>query len=418
MVLRSKLTIIFLSALVVGYGVLGEVVERAATRDDPYGELSTFTDVISKVRQDYVEDPDLQEAIFGALHGIMEVLDPYCSFVHGKIFQEVEQKIDTAVASPGILLTKRYGYTAVVSVRPSSPAEREGLRTGDLVVTIDGKTTRRMSLWEAQHRLMGPADTEVSLNVVRHRNQISEITLTKEVTPPAEVLARILEDGIGLLKISHFGAGVAASVRSHLKMLAASDVTGLVIDLRGNAEGDLSEAIQASDLFLEPGKTVVSVGDRDGKLIHHLALDEPMVRAKSIVILINAGTSGPAEVFTAALRDHGLAATVGERTNGYGSEQERFALEDGSMLLLTTRLYYRSSEKLLQQRSLARSGIAPDLRSPSENFVTNFYYEKEPEDLEKSPDEEFYRQLDKAIDEEQLKTAVEQVRVELVREAA
>ena len=418
MVLRSKLIIIFLSALIVAYGLLGGFVDRVVARDGPYRELSAFTDVISRVRQDYVAEPDMEGAIFGALHGMVEALDPYSSFVHGKIVREVGQNMDFAVASPGIVLTKRYGYATVVSVRPGSPAERESLRTGDLLEAIDGKTTSRMSLWEVQNRLLGPADSEVLLRVVRHRNQISDVKLIREVTPPADVAARILEEGIGLLTIPHLGTGVADRALGHLRMLMASDVAGLVIDLRGNGEGLLSEAIQISDFFLEPGKTVVSVRNRRGERAHHLALDEPTVRDTSIVVLIDGGTSGAAEVFAAALQDHDLAETVGERTNGYGSEQERFALEDGSMLLLSTRLYYRSNQKPLQGRTLTRSGIGPDVRSPSENFVTHFFYEKAPEDAEESLGEEFYGQLDKAIEAEQLETAVERVRSGALRKAA
>ena len=418
MVLRSKLIIIFLSALIVAYGLLGGLLERVVARDDPYRELSAFTDVISRVRQDYVEEPDMEGAIFGALHGMIEALDPYSSFVHGKICREVGQKRGSDMASPGLVLTKRYGYAAVVSVRPGSPAERESLRTGDLLEAIDGKTTSRMSLWEAQNRLLGAADTHVALRVVRHRNQISEVKLTREVTPRADVAARILEEGIGLLKIPHLGSGVADRARGHLKMLKASDMTGLIIDLRGNGEGLLSEAIRISDLFLKPGETVVSVRDRQGERVHHPALDEPTVSDTSIVVLIDGGTSGAAEVFAAALQDHDVAEMVGERTNGYGSEQERFALEDGSMLLLSTRVYYRSNQEPLQGRTLARSGVDPDLRSPSENFVTNFFYEKAPDDAEESLDEEFYSRLDLAIEAEQLKTAVERVRGGVLRKVA
>jgi carboxyl-terminal processing protease len=415
---RVKLTIILFSALILGYGLVGGMMKGVAAKDDVYADLSLFTDVLNKIKQDYVEAPDLQKAMTGALHGMMEALDPYSSFVDRETYQRLSRNRDEAVGSPGLILSKRFGYAYVVSVVPRSPAEKEGLRSGDLLESIDGRVTTQMSLWEAEKLLQGPLGTSVPVRVVRaRRTEPSEVRLVREELPALEVTARIVEEGIGLLQITHFEKGASESISSRLKMLESSGIQGLMIDLRGTALGDLQEMVKVADMFLPRGQKVVSAVDRRGKGKDHLAAVDPIISNIPVVLLVDGSTSGVAEVFAAALQDNGVAEAVGEKTNGRGSVQEVFNLEDGAALLISTQMYLRSTGKPIQDQNIRNSGVTPDIRSPNEDFITNFLFENASDDPGKLEDE-FYRRLNDAIQTEQFGTGLKQIRSMVLKKAA
>lgn len=416
---KAKLTIIFFSALVVAYAVVGGMMEKVSARDEVYRGLAIFTDVISKVKEEYVETPDMDKATKGALHGMMEALDPYSSFLDAKTYDKVQERNETYKASPGVVLSKRYGYGYVVSVVPGSPAEREGLRSGDLIESIDGHPTTQMSLLEAQSLMLGPTGSTVQLNLIRARRTApAEVKLSREELAHAEPSVKIFEEGIGLLRIGHFLPGTSDIVQSKLKMLQSSGVRGLLIDIRGAGEGALEEAANVADLFLSKGATIVKIENRQGNQRVRESISDPSLSGLPIVLLVDSGTSGSAEVFAAALQDHKVAEVVGEKTNGQGSSQETFFLEDESVLFVSTEIYYRPEGKPLQAENLKGSGVTPDVRSPSEDFVTNFYYENTADDLERSLDEQFYQKLNQAIEAEQLNSGLERVRSKALKKAA
>ena len=395
-------------------------MEKVSARDDAYKDISIFTEVINKVREEYVEQPNMEKAMNGALHGMMEALDPYSSFVDRAVYQKIKETREQFTAQPGVILSKRYGYGYVVSVVPGSPADRAGLRTGDLVDSIDGKLTTLMSQLEAQTLMFGPAGSTLKLNLIRARGRSTPtpIELVREEPQSPEVTAKILEDGFGLLRISHFEKGAAESVLLNLKKLQSSNIRGLLVDVRGTAQGVLEEAVRVSGFFLPKGAKVVTSVDRNGKEAALFSSTDPVVSNIPVILLIDGGTSGMAEIFGAALQDHKVAEAVGEKTNGQGSSQDFFFLEDGAALFISTRIYHRVSGKPLQGQNLKNSGLMPDARSPSEDFVTNFYFDNTPEDMEKSLDEEFYQKLDEAIEKEQLNAALERARSKALKKAA
>ncbi|MFQ5740122.1 MAG: S41 family peptidase [Acidobacteriota bacterium] len=407
-----------MSAAVVTYGLVGGILKRVPARDDPYGQLSIFTDVLNKVETEYVEVPDIARAMDGALHGMMEALDPYSSFVGSATYQELAPAHSMA-ASPGLVLSKRYGYIQVVTTLPESPAEKAGLRKGDLIESINNLATTGMSLWEAQARLRGPAQSSVKLRVVRaRRSQPTEVTLVRSEMTRPEVSAGLPEPTIGLLRIPAFEGGVADQVAAKLKLLKSSSIRGLLVDIRGNAQGSIDEAAKAADLFLAKGGRILSLKDRAGTSLELASLSEPLLVDVPIVLLVDGGTSRAAEAFGSALRDNGVASVVGEKTNGCGSVQKRFTLTDGSVVFISTQLIFRPSGKPLQAASLRESGIDPDTRSPSREFVTSFYFANTPDHPSDDLGDDFYRKLDKAIDEEQLKSGLELIREKVSRKAA
>lgn len=406
-----RLAIVLLSATVVAFGVIGGLLNQVSARDDVYRDLSIFTDVLNKVREDYVEEPDIERAMHGAILGMIESLDPYSSFVSQATYQRLKALDPETAASPGVLLSKRYGYAYVVSVVPGSPAEREGLRSGDLLESMAGAVTTHMSLWEAQRALLGAAGTSIDVRVVRaRRTEASDITLVREELPALEVSARIVEESIGRVRIPHFREGVAEAVRAKVRMLQSSGIRGIVLDVRGTAAGTLEEAVRTAEFFVPKGRLIVTVQDREGKEVSYTSMEEPGIGDVILVVLADGGTSGPAEVFTTALQDHGLARLVGEKTNGFGSIQEEYTLEDGAVLILSAQLFYRPNGEPIQDRNLRGSGASPDVRSPDEDFVTGFYIENTPEDIEGVLGEEFYRKLNDAIETEQEERALKELR--------
>ncbi|RPI29671.1 MAG: hypothetical protein EHM61_00680 [Acidobacteria bacterium] len=416
---KVKLVVVLLSAAVVLYGLVGGTMKKVSAREGGvYGDLAVFTDVVRRVSEDYVEKPDLQKGMLGAVHGMLEALDPYSSFVDRATYDKLSEM--SAKASPGIVLSKRYGYSYIVSVAPGSSAEKQGLRTGDLLESIEGAATTGMSLWEAEHLLAGAPGTSVTVRAIRlRRTEPSEMKLAREELSVPPATARIVEDGIGLLRIATLDEGSFEGIKSKIKTLQSSGIQGLLIDLRGTATGSLEEAVKVADLFLEKGKKIATVKDREGKATEFVSLNDPLVANIPIAILVTGGTSGAAEVLAAALQDYQVANVIGERTNGRGSVQEPFTLADGSVLLISTRLYYRSAGKPIQDQNLRNSGITPDLRSPDEDFVTNFYFDNMSDDAtDKGFDEEFYRKLNSAVDAEQFRSGLKYVREKVLKKAA
>lgn len=419
MITRIKLVVILVSALIVTYGFVGGIVETAAVGDDVYKDLSVFIEVLHKVRQDYVESPEIDEAIKGALLGMMESLDPFSSFVDTQTYRELNPVRESTQASPGLILSKKFGYIYVVSVMPGSPAAKQGIRTGDLVEQIEGKPTAFMSLWEGESRLRGPAGSEVEVRLIRSRGvEPSFLKLKREVTQVEAFSSRFLEEGIGVLTIRHLDRGVAGSVGVRLEEMKKQGLKGLLLDLRSTARGDPEEAVSLAGLFLPPSSLVASLKERGGESREFkTAARDPVLSNLPIVALVNGGTSGAAEIFTAALQDLEKAEVLGTRTNGQGGVRESFRLLDGSLLILSTSRFFRRSGAPIQGEDGRTSGVKPDVRWPRQDFSTSYYYENFP-DGEGELDDEFYRKLEEAVDAEQLRKAIEKIQERLLHKAA
>lgn len=414
---KGKLAILLLSALVVLYGLVGGSMDRVSARDASYKELSLFMAVVNRVREDYVEKPGMKNALLGAIHGMVEAVDPYSSYVAQEIYEQFQTRTE-AEASPGIRISKRNGYAYVVSVLRGSPAEREGVRTGDWIETIDARKTTQMSRWEAQYMLQGAPGTEVKLRLIRARRPLTEIRLVRETPIPEKVKAEIVEAGLGWLRIPGFQAGSADLVRKGLRMLRSAEVEGILLDVRGVAEGEVEEAVEIAGLFLPTGSKVLTVEDRQKRSVIHATTAKPLVAGVPVVVLADGGTSGASEILTAALKDHKAAAVVGMKTDGRGSGQELFHLGDGSMLYLATKIYYRPGGGAIQKKKLKDSGISPDIRAPDQDFVSNFYLENVSDDPDAELGVDFYKGLEEAVRKRQFEQGLDELRGRLAKKAA
>ncbi len=413
---KGKLTILFLSALVVIYGLVGGIMDKVSARDGAYENLAIFTNVLSKVSEDYVEPPKMETAMLGALHGMMEALDPYSSFVPKEEYEKLNVREESG--SVGLVVSKRYSYVYIVSSQPEGPADTAGLRSGDMIESIDGRLTTQMSLWEARQMLRGAPGTAVELRVIRTRKSPAALELVRQERALGEVQARIQEPGIGVIRLPNFEPGTSSSVESKLRMLVSSGIRGLLVDIRSTAEGEIAEAIQVSDLLLAKDKIITTLKDRKSEPVEFRSEADPVVSQMPIVVLTNGGTSGAAEILTAALRDNEVAEVVGDKTDGRGSLQELFSLEGGSVVFVSTQLYLRPNGKPIQAQTIRNSGIVPDVQSPSEEFVTNFLFENVSDDPDVVLGSDFYRRLNQAIRSKQFDRGIEQLRSRLLKKAA
>ena len=413
---KGKLTILFLSALVVMYGLVGGILDKVSARDGAYENLAIFTNVLSKVSEDYVEPPRMETAMLGALHGMMEALDPYSSFVPKEEYEKLSAR--EATGSVGLVVSKRYSYVYIVSSQNEGPADRVGLRSGDMIESIDGRLTTQMSLWEARRMLRGEPGTSVELRVIRARKSPAALELMRQERELGEVQARILEPEIGVIRLPHFEPGISGTVESKLRMLVSSGIKGLLVDLRSTPEGEIKEAIQVSDLLVPKDKLITTLRDRKSEPAEIRSKVDPVVSQIPIVVLTNGGTSGAAEVLTAALRDNEVAEVVGDKTDGRGSLQELFSLEGGSVVFVSTQLYFRPNGKPIQARTIRNSGIVPDVQSPSAEFVTNFLFENVSDDPDAVLGSDFYRRLNQAIRSKQFDRGIEQLRSRLLKKVA
>lgn len=414
---KLKLTILTLSTLIVAYAFVGLVTEKASAGDEAYRDLAVFTKVVDHVQQDYVEPPDMNRAMKGALHGMLEALDPFSSYVDRETFARLSTGDRTA--GVGLALSKRYGYVYVVAVDEGSPAEQSGLRSGDLVDAIDGNATILMSLWEAERSLLGQPGTTVNLRVIRtRRSEPQELALErKDLATPAPT-ARLMDGQAGYLRIAGFEPGVAEGVRARLKVLASSGMKGLLIDLRSSARGSWEEAAAAADLFLGEGLQIAEIRGQKGDPNTFRSTSDIQFEGLPLVLLVDGGTSGPAEVFATALRDHGVAEVVGERTNGRGSVQREFRLSEGDVLMISTGMVFRAGGAPLQHEEIRKSGLNPDLAAPERDFITNFFFEQVADLDEENPDEGVYTRLDEAVKKRQVEMAVERLRQRISESAS
>lgn len=351
---RARAGVVAASLLIVCYVVIGGLLGRTAS-EGAYRQLAVFSEVLSRVHSDYVEAPSLHRVTAGALHGLLAELDPYSSYLSPREYAEYQQKKALAEGQVGLVVSKRMGWISVVTVLPGSPAVRADLRTGDILESIAGFSTREMSVEQARILLAGEPGTAVKLAVVRQqRPEPRAIELVRVRLSPPRVLSRRLASEVGYLKIAAFGAGTAEEVRAALGQLRAGGADKLVVDLRDAATGSVDEAVETARLLLPGGIITYSQGQQ----VPRQQWDADGTAARwsgPVTVLINHGTAGPAEILAAALLDNGRGEVIGQRSYGIGGVQKLIPLEDGSALILTVAKYYSPAGKAIQDHAVTPS---------------------------------------------------------------
>jgi carboxyl-terminal processing protease len=341
----TKKIVIVLSVVVFGFVAVGYVRGRSSD-EKAFRALTVYTEVLEHIQRDYVDEPNLPQVTNGALHGLLDSLDPQSSYLSPLEYSDYKQKSSTAAkAGAGLALTKRFGYISVISTLPDSPAEKAGLHLGDVLEKIAGFTTGQMAIEQAQLLLSGDPGTTVKLSVIRRGKtepQDLEITLEK-LTPPKLVEDR-LEGDIAYLHISAFDSGEAKQLRDRLVELDHQGAHKLMLDLRDCASGDDQEGIATAQLFLSSG-TITTLKGQTIDSQASAADPSKVVWTEPVTVLIGNGTAGAAEIVASAIADNHRGETVGDRTYGTASYQKLIELDDGSALFLTLANYFTPNGK-------------------------------------------------------------------------
>jgi carboxyl-terminal processing protease len=326
---------------------------------EKYEQLKIFSDALALIEQNYVDDVDLQEALYNAIEGMVSSLDPHSSFMPPDMYREMQVETKGRFGGLGIEITIKDGVLSIVAPIEDTPAFRAGLKTGDQIIKIEGEPTRNMSLMDAVKKMRGKPKTSVTIHIMREGfSEPREFTLERDIIKIISVRSRIIDEKFGYLRIAQFQENTARECRKALREFDKREppLEGLILDLRGDPGGLLDQAVKIADEFLDEG-LIVSTEGRQGKqkMLFSAQKNDP-ARTWPMVTLVNAGSASASEIVAGALQDHKRSIIVGTQTFGKGTVQTVIPLSDGSGLRITTAKYFTPNHRSIQEK-----GITPDI---------------------------------------------------------
>jgi carboxyl-terminal processing protease len=350
----ARVGLICVSVAIFCYAGIGHVLGRTPD-DKAYKSLTVFGEVLQKIQQDYVDEPNMRTVTAGSLHGLLESLDTQSSYLTPREYDEYKKKIQSSsTGDSGITLSKRFGYTIVISVLPESAAAKAGIHSGDIFESIGGFTTRDMSVGQAMNLLSGPAGSGVKVAVIRRGKAIpEEVDVVREKPVAVKITSQKAEPDTLALRLTSLDPGRADEVRARLQEAEKQGVHNVILDLRECGRGPVSEGISVARLFV-PSGTLATLRGQTVSSQTFSAEPKQVAWKGRVSVLIDATTSGAAEVLASAIAANHRGDVVGERTFGLASEQKLITLDDGSALILTTANYYNPSGK-----SILEEGVTP-----------------------------------------------------------
>jgi carboxyl-terminal processing protease len=356
---RFKYLIVTMSTLLVAFLLFGAVSSgnSSSNTDYQYRHLGVYTEVLSKIKSDYVEEPDLKSVTLGALNGLLESIDPYASYLNADQYKQYLKQKDIKKADVGLVLAKRFGYVGVVDAIPGSPAEKASLNTGDVIESINNVSTRDMPLAYADILLRGDPGTTVELGVLRFgKPDPQKLTLTRANVQAPAVSAKMMPDQVGYLRPYAVDAARVHEVRTRVQELEKQGAKKFVLDLRDSSTGPPEEGVRLANLFVEKGLLGYTLGQKYPRQDLDAQAAQTICRLPMVVIT-NRGTAGGAEVAAAALQDDKRAEVVGERTYGDAAIRKAVTMDDGSAVILSVAKYYSPSGKSIQD-----NGVTPTVQ--------------------------------------------------------
>ena len=352
---RTRALVLTISIPVIMFAILGGYLGQALAKDDTYQHLRVFEDVISLVLNNYVEPVDVKQAMKGAMKGLADGLDPESAFLTPDLVKAMEGNTSAGAANVGIDLTRQY-YLRVISARDGSPAAKAGIRSGDFIRAIDNRPTRDMSAFEGSRLLHGAPGSKVSILLIRGNAADPHVVdLVRELPAGTEMTSRMANSNTGYVRVVDFTRDSPVKLKQAFDALARTGAVRYVIDLRGTARGDLDHGLAASHLFVKSGTLTVRLTKGDQKEIVTAQATDGAITAP-LVLLVDQGTAGAAEVFAAALDGNTRADLVGEHTIGRAARQKLIKLPDSSGLWLTYLRYLTPSSEPIHEK-----GLAPDI---------------------------------------------------------
>ncbi|HEY7389537.1 MAG TPA: S41 family peptidase [Bryobacteraceae bacterium] len=346
---RLKYFVVTSSTILTLLLLIGSVAgQGASSQDDTYKHIGVFTDVVSRIKTEYVEEPDMKSVTLGALNGMLEAIDPFASYLNADQYKDYLKNKDVKRANVGLLLSKKFGYVGVVGVVPGSPAAKAGFTTGDMIESIKDIATRDMPLAYADLLLRGDPGTEVELSVVRvSKPEPTTVKLTRAnfTVPPVE--ERMLANQVAYIKPQTLSMAQVKETASAIQKAQKDGAQKLLIDLRNTSVGDPDEGIAFANLFLNKGLITYLQGQRVSRQ-NFDADPAKAITTLPTVVLTNRGTADGAEIAAAALADNNRAQLVGEPTYGEASMRKAITMDDGSAIILSVAKYYGPDGKAIQ----------------------------------------------------------------------
>ena len=330
------------------------------TNTIPLDEIRIFTEIFSKIKSDYVENIDDKVLLKNAIHGMLQGLDPHSVYLDKEAYKELQEGTSGEFGGLGIEVGYEDGFVKVISPIDDTPAQKAGIKAGDLIIRIDGKSAKGISLMDAVKMMRGKPGSEIELTIVREgKEKPFNVSIVRDVITITNVKTKIIEPGFGYVRISNFQIHTVKDLSKSLKNLEKENnyaLRGLVLDLRNNPGGLLNAAVGVSDLFLNNGLIVYTEGKIKDSNLKFNAKQNELLKHIPIIVLVNGGSASASEIVAGALQDHKRAIIMGERTFGKGSVQTILPMNDETALKLTTARYYTPSG-----RSIQASGIEPDM---------------------------------------------------------
>jgi carboxyl-terminal processing protease len=402
---KAKVLIFTASFLIALYGISAAFYGKVVAKDEAYKELSVFMDVLRRVSDDYVEAPDMNSVQEGAMRGLIDALDPYCSFLSKEQYQALQKRKESGNASLGIILSKRSDVVYVVSCERNGPAQEAGIRPGDYVLAVNGKDVENQSVLEVESLLHGEPGTKVKLTLFRNsRTKPLEMEMGLKESMGNAVDSKILDGNVGLLDVSSLEGSAVEQAKIKLKTLISAGAKKLILDLRDCADGDPKDGADLANYFMRSGVIYYSQNRQGEKVQTVEASSEKFITDLSLVVLIDGSTAGAAEIAAGALKDNDRAVIVGEKSFGVGSAQKTVQMKSGAVLIISTAKFCTPKGKIIQDEAIGKAGIVPNVQAPEDEkrqdlLVESFYDEQEVATK--------YRQLQEKIEKIQLDKALE-----------
>ena len=363
---RGKLIVGLISFVIAIYAVVGGLIGGLQARaqqpiNDAGAQIRIFESVLQHIQNDYVDEPNLEKVRAGALRGLAYGLDPYSSYLTAEQVRDYQAKKQNTLAGIGAEFSQVSGYLYVVSVIKESPADKAGLKAGDVIEYIENKATRDISLYDARNLLLGEAGSKINLRVLRTGEKPQTIAVARGTYKIPAPDTKIEDGKIGVIKVYSLEKGEAADVRNRVQDLMKQGVQKIVLDLRGVAAGDINEAVEVANLFIKDGNLAGIIG-RDNKMLQTFAADpNKHIFNGEVATLIDLGTAGAAEIVASAMIDRKRGEVIGEKSFGAGTEQKLFTLRGGDGLLLTTAKWASANGNPFLATERANSGVKPSV---------------------------------------------------------
>ena len=359
--------LIIFSLFVTTLGFLpNNVSEAQSNRQETYKQLNLFGDVFQRVQEQYVEEVTDKELIESAISGMLQSLDPHSSYLSAESYKDMQVKTKGTFGGLGIEITLEDGVVKVVSPIDETPAALAGMQSGDLIIGINGESIRGLSINDAVSQLRGPIGSNVTITVVRNKQEPFELVIKRDIIKIRSVRHNIINN-VGYIRLTTFSETTTEGMKKSIKKIQGElgkNFQGLILDLRNNPGGLLNQSISVSDSFLDRGEIVSTKGRKNEDASRVFAKKGDVINGKPLVVLINSGSASASEIVAGALKDHSRAIIIGTRSFGKGSVQSIIPLPGNGAMRLTTARYYTPSGVSIQAK-----GIEPDIQV--EAGVTN-----------------------------------------------